>query len=71
MSPTADADFEEFYRLEFGRVARSIPAQAGSRAEDFAQEAFLVAHARWADVGVLDLPVAWVRKVAPDGVAPS
>jgi RNA polymerase sigma-70 factor (ECF subfamily) len=64
MSPTADADFEEFYRLEFGRVARSIAAQAGSRAEDFAQEAFLVAHARWADVGALDLPVAWVRKVA-------
>jgi RNA polymerase sigma-70 factor (ECF subfamily) len=64
MSRVEGADFEEFYRLEFGRVARAIAAQAGSRAEDFAQEAFLVAHAKWDDVGALDLPVAWVRKVA-------
>ena len=64
MSRTEVADFEEFYRLEFGRVARAIAEQAGSRAEDFAQEAFLAAYAKWDDVGVLDLPVAWVRKVA-------
>ena len=47
MSRTEGADFEEFYRLEFGRVARAIAEQAGSRAEDFAQEAFLAAYAKW------------------------
>ena len=64
MSGAEGADFEEFYRLEFGRVVRAIATPAGSRAEDVAQEAFLVAHAKWEDIGVLDLPVAWVRKVA-------
>lgn len=37
---------------------------AGASAEDVAQEAFLVAHQRWEEVSTLDVPFAWVRRVA-------
>ena len=60
----AARDFSEFYRLEFGRVVGSVRPVAGAAAEDVAQEAFIVAHAVWAEVGVLDIPFAWVRRVA-------
>lgn len=56
--------FEEFYRLEFGRVAASVRGLAGSAAEDVAQEAFIVAQQRWLELADLDNPAAWVRRVA-------
>ena len=45
-----EIDFVEFYRLEFGRVARAVRAIVGTAAEDVAQEAFLAAHARWDEI---------------------
>jgi RNA polymerase sigma-70 factor (ECF subfamily) len=63
-SGVVDRDFAEFYRLEFGRVVGSVRALAGSTAEDVAQEAFIVAQQRWDEVSALDIPFAWVRRVA-------
>ena len=57
-------DFSEFYRVEFARVVRSVRSVAGAAAEDVAQEAFIVAHARWDEVAGMDVPFAWVRRVA-------
>lgn len=56
--------FSEFYRVEFGRVVRSVRSLAGAAAEDIAQEAMLVAERRWSEVSTLDVPFAWVRRVA-------
>ena len=63
-SGVVDRDFSEFYRLEFGRVVGSVRALAGSTAEDVAQEAFIVVQQRWDEVAALDVPFAWVRRVA-------
>jgi RNA polymerase sigma factor (sigma-70 family) len=57
-------DFVEFYRMEFGRVARAVRGLVGAAAEDVAQEAFIAAHARWDEVAAYDVPYAWVRRVA-------
>jgi RNA polymerase sigma-70 factor, ECF subfamily len=59
-----EIDFVEFYRLEFGRVARAVRAIVGTAAEDVAQEAFIAAHARWDEIAEYDVPYAWVRRVA-------
>lgn len=57
--------FEAFYRSEFPRMVDLAYALSGSRiaAEDLAQEAMLAAHAKWPQVGVMDRPGAWVRRV--------
>jgi RNA polymerase sigma factor (sigma-70 family) len=60
----ADAEFAEFYRHSFGRVAASVRVVAGAAAEDVAQEALIAAHLRWDEISQLDIPFAWVRKVA-------
>ena len=57
-------DYVEFYEREFGRVVRSVRHVVGPAAEDIAQEAFIAAFDQWDDVTHLDLPVAWVNKVA-------
>lgn len=58
--------FEAFYEQEFRRVASIAFALTGSwpAAEDVAQEAFIVAHDRWDEISSLDMPGAWVTKVA-------
>lgn len=61
---TEALDYVEFYEREFLRVAGALRSLVGASAEDVAQEAFLAALGRWETVGDLDLPVAWVRKVA-------
>jgi RNA polymerase sigma-70 factor (ECF subfamily) len=57
-------DYVEFYEREFDQVVRSVRHVVGSAAEDIAQEAFIAAFDQWDDVRHLDLPVAWVNKVA-------
>jgi RNA polymerase sigma-70 factor (ECF subfamily) len=59
------ATFDTIYRRGFAPVYRLAWALAGSDvADEIAQEAFLKAHRNWADVGQLDDPVGWVKKVA-------
>jgi RNA polymerase sigma-70 factor (ECF subfamily) len=57
-------DYVEFYEREFDHVVRSVRHVVGPAAEDIAQEAFIAAFDQWDDVTHLDLPVAWVNKVA-------
>jgi RNA polymerase sigma-70 factor (ECF subfamily) len=61
-----DAEFEEFYRANYGRITALVAAVLGDRhqAEDVAQEAFARALARWSRLGGYELPEAWVRRVA-------
>jgi RNA polymerase sigma-70 factor (ECF subfamily) len=59
------ATFDTIYRRGFAPVYRLAWALAGPDvAEEIAQEAFLKAHRNWAEVGQLDDPVGWVKKVA-------
>ena len=57
--------FDSFYAREFPRMVNVAHAMSGSRmaAEDLAQEAMLVAFKRWAEVGTMERPGAWVRRV--------
>ena len=57
-------DYVEFYEREFSSVVRAVGPLVGARAEDVAQEAFVAAFAQWDTVAHLELPVAWVKKVA-------
>lgn len=58
-------DFAVFYRAEFGQVAGLAHVLSGSAAaaEELAQEAFAEALRRWDEIGRLDRPGAWVRRV--------
>lgn len=58
--------FEDVYAVDFAAVALVAGTTAGDRVagEDIAQEAFSRAHQRWDEVGLLDRPGAWVRRVA-------
>lgn len=57
--------FEGFYAREYRLLVAFAYALTGSRAhaEDLAQEAMLAAYRRWDEIGRLDAPHAWVRKV--------
>jgi RNA polymerase sigma-70 factor (ECF subfamily) len=57
-------DYVEFYEREFEHIVRAMRPSVGPAAEDIAQEAFIAAFGQWGTVAHLDLPVAWVRKVA-------
>ncbi len=61
-----DADFQEFYQANYGRIVAMVAAMLGDRhqAEDVAQEAFARALTRWSRLGGYELPEAWVRQVA-------
>ena len=65
-TPAPPLSFEAFYLREYRRVVQLAYALSGSRtgAEDLAQEAFMAAHGRWAEIGQFEHPGAWVRKVA-------
>ena len=60
------AQFESYYRAEYAAVVALIGVLTGNRwvAEDLAQEAFLRAHRDWDQVGRMDSPEGWVRRVA-------
>lgn len=57
--------FESFYKRERPGMVALAFALSRSRlgAEDLAQEALMSAYHRWEEVGRLDRPEAWVRKV--------
>lgn len=57
--------FESFYRRELPSLIALAYALSRSRlgAEDLAQEALMSAYRNWDEVGRLDKPEAWVRKV--------
>ena len=57
--------FEAFFRREYRPVLGLAIALCRDRwdAEDLAQEAVAAAERRWSDVGGLDRPGAWVRRV--------
>lgn len=57
--------FESFYRRERSGMAGLAFVLSGSSlaAEDLAQEAFIAAYRHWDEIGRLDQPAAWVRKV--------
>jgi RNA polymerase sigma factor (sigma-70 family) len=57
--------FDRFYAREFPLMVNIAYAMSGSRmaAEDLAQEAMIAAFRRWEEVGRLDRPGAWVRRV--------
>lgn len=59
------ASFEAFYRQEYRAVVAVAYALTGKAAvaEELAQDAFLVAHRRWAQISGYDAPGAYVRRV--------
>jgi RNA polymerase sigma-70 factor, ECF subfamily len=65
-APSDRVTFEEFFRVEVGRVLAVVLALRGTSvgAEDVAQEAFARAFERWERVGRMDRPDLWVQRVA-------
>lgn len=59
------AAFDGFYRAHYAPVVRLAYSLTGSRsiAEELAQEAFVAAHGRWAQLYGFDRPDLWVRRV--------
>lgn len=57
--------FDLFYQREFPLMVNIAYAVSGSRmaAEDLAQEAMIAAYRRWDEVGALERPGGWVRRV--------
>ena len=57
--------FEEFAAARLGAVVRFAAVLAGERAlaEDIVQEVLIRAHARWDQIGRLDRPESYVRKM--------
>jgi hypothetical protein len=57
--------FEEFAAARLGAVLRFAAVLAGERAlaEDIVQEVLIRAHARWDQIGRLDRPESYVRKM--------
>jgi len=62
----SDADFEEFYTVNYGKVVALVTGVLGdwAEADDIAQETFARALARWPRLSSYELPEAWVRQVA-------
>lgn len=61
-----EADFDEFYQANYGRIVAMVAAVLGDKgeAEDVAQETFARCYTRWARLRRYDKPEAWVRQVA-------
>lgn len=62
----AEGEFSQFFRLEFGRVTRTVLfiVHDRQRSEDIAQDAFLQLLRNWAKVSGYERPDAWVRRIA-------
>ncbi|MCI0679464.1 MAG: SigE family RNA polymerase sigma factor [Actinobacteria bacterium] len=58
-------DFRAFYQREYRPVLGMAYALSGDMtvAEDLCQDAFMAAFRRWSEVGAMDHPGAWVRRV--------
>lgn len=63
--------FDAFYRREIRRLVGLAYALSGSRfvADDIAQEAMLAAYRKWDEVGRLESPSGWVRRVVSNQAA--
>ncbi|GLY53438.1 sigma-70 family RNA polymerase sigma factor [Lentzea sp. NBRC 102530] len=63
---TVDQGFAEFFRECRPVVTRTLTALSGDTrvVDDIAQDAFVIAQHRWADIHAYDKPEAWVLKVA-------
>lgn len=61
----APEPFDIFFQREFRALVGLARALSGSQvvAEDIAQESLVAAYKRWDEVGTLDNPGAWVRRV--------
>ncbi len=59
-------NFEEGFRDIYPRLVRTLMVASGERelSVDIAQESLAKAYAQWKKVNSLDIPGAWVRKVA-------
>ena len=57
--------FDRFYAREFPKMVAIAYALSGSRmaAEDLAQEAMIAVYRRWPEVGLLERPGGWARRV--------
>jgi RNA polymerase sigma factor (sigma-70 family) len=57
--------FDRFYAREFPQMVSIAYALSGGRmaAEDLAQEAMIAAYRNWNEVGALERPGGWVRRV--------
>jgi RNA polymerase sigma-70 factor (ECF subfamily) len=66
MTEGTAADFDDVYYASYTGVLRAVILLVPTRedAHDVVQEAYVRALARWDDVGRLESPQAWVRKVA-------
>src|ERR687884_501387 len=62
----AGLDFEDFFRAEYERLARTCLLLTGDAAEgeDLAQEAFARVFERWERVRAMDSPVGYVYRSA-------
>jgi RNA polymerase sigma-70 factor (ECF subfamily) len=60
------ADFSEFFRDEYGRLAKACLLLTGdpSEAEELAQDAFCRVFARWNDVRSMDSPTGYLYRTA-------
>lgn len=61
---------ESLFRAHYGRLVRALTLASGSReaAADAVQEAFVKAHLHWRRIQRYDDPVAWIRRVAINGL---
>lgn len=64
------SSFEDGFRDLFPKLVRTLMVACGDKelAADIAQETMAKAYARWGMVNDLELPAAWVRKVAVNGL---
>ena len=64
-APSPPEEFLVFYKREYRGLVALAASLIGDRymAEDIAQDALMAAHDRWHDVGALDSPIGWTRKV--------
>lgn len=67
------SDFDAAYQAGYRAVLRSVVLLVPTveDAHDLTQEAWTRAYDRWAEVGQLDAPVAWVRRVAVNAAVDS
>jgi RNA polymerase sigma-70 factor (ECF subfamily) len=63
--PSPREDFLTFYEREYRGLVALSASLIGDRsmAEDIAQDALLAAYGRWPEVGALESPIGWTRRV--------
>lgn len=63
-------ELDDLFRTEFGRLVRALAvAYDAEAAADAVQEAFVAAHRQWREVGQLEDPAGWVRRVGLNRLA--